>query len=668
MFKKILIANRGEIACRIIRTCKRLGIATVAVYSDADATALHVRLADEAVGIGPAPAAQSYLVIERIVAAAKESGAEAVHPGFGFLSENAKFVEALDAAGIVFIGPPVKAMAAMGDKITSKKLAAAAKVSTVPGHPDAIDDEATAVKVAKEIGYPVMIKASAAGGGKGMRIARNEAEAKEGLRSARNEARSSFGDERVFIEKYIEEPRHIEIQVLADKHGRTLHLGERECSIQRRHQKVVEEAPSPFLDAKTRAAMGAQAVALAEAVDYVSAGTVEFIVDKNKNFYFLEMNTRIQVEHPVTELITGLDIVEWMIRVAAGEPLDFKQKDVKLDGWAVETRVYAEDPLRDFMPSIGRLVRYRPPVAPEDGEITVRVDSGVEEGSEISMFYDPMIAKLVTHAPGRLQAIDAMQAALDAYGIRGINHNVAFLSAVMTNERFRAGELSTNFIAEEFPDGFQGSGMSAETREILIAVAAILQQRRALQAATISGQMDGAPDFDPGKPADWVVMLGQEAHPRTVVAVDGAYRVAGEARELLIECEGRAYDLVLPCFIDGRPVTVQVDRRGPALRLGYAGAEIEALVLTPLAAKLAARMPVKEPPDLSRYLLSPMPGLLMSLAVEEGQQVKAGEELAVVEAMKMENVLRAERDGTVAKIHAAPGASLAVDQAILEFE
>ncbi|HMA16742.1 MAG TPA: acetyl/propionyl/methylcrotonyl-CoA carboxylase subunit alpha [Kiloniellaceae bacterium] len=668
MFKKILIANRGEIACRIIRTCKRMGIATVAVYSDADATALHVRLADEAVGIGPAPAAQSYLVIEKIVAAAKESGAEAVHPGFGFLSENAKFVEALDAAGIVFIGPPVKAMAAMGDKITSKKLAAAAKVSTVPGHPDAIDDEATAVKVAGEIGYPVMIKASAGGGGKGMRIARNEAEAKEGLRSARNEARSSFGDERVFIEKYIEEPRHIEIQVLADKHGRTLHLGERECSIQRRHQKVVEEAPSPFLDAKTRAAMGAQAVALAEAVDYVSAGTVEFIVDKNKNFYFLEMNTRIQVEHPVTELITGLDIVEWMIRVAAGEPLDFKQKDVKLDGWAVETRVYAEDPLRDFMPSIGRLVRYRPPVAPEDGEITVRVDSGVEEGSEISMFYDPMIAKLVTHAPGRLQAIDAMQAALDAYGIRGINHNVAFLSAVMTNERFRAGELSTNFIAEEFPDGFQGAAMDAETREILIAVAAILQQRRAIQAATISGQMDGAPDFDPGKPADWVVMLGQEAHPRTVVAVDGAYRVAGEARELLIECEGRAYDLVLPCFIDGRPVTVQVDRRGPALRLGYAGAEIEALVLTPLAAKLAARMPVKEPPDLSRYLLSPMPGLLMSLAVEEGQQVKAGEELAVVEAMKMENVLRAERDGTVAKIHAAPGASLAVDQAILEFE
>ena len=668
MFKKILIANRGEIACRIIRTCKRLGIATVAVYSDADAAALHVRLADEAVAIGPAPAAQSYLVIDRIVAAAKQSGAEAVHPGFGFLSENPKFVEALDAAGIVFIGPPVKAMAAMGDKITSKKLAAEAKVSTVPGHPDAVDDEATAVKVAREIGYPVMIKASAGGGGKGMRIARSEAEVKEGLRSARNEARSSFGDERVFIEKYIEQPRHIEIQVLADKHGNTLHLGERECSIQRRHQKVVEEAPSPFLDAKTRAAMGAQAVALAEAVDYVSAGTVEFIVDKKKNFYFLEMNTRIQVEHPVTELVTGLDLVEWMIRIAAGEKLGFGQKDVKLNGWAVETRVYAEDPLRDFMPSIGRLVRYRTPASPEDASITVRIDSGVEEGSDISMFYDPMIAKLVTHAPDRLRAIDAMQAALDAYAIRGINHNIAFLTSVMTNERFRAGDLSTNFIAEEFPDGFQSSEVTEETLDILIAVAAILQHRRAAREATISGQMDGAPDFDAAKPADWVVMLGQAMHPRQVTPADGAYRVGGGKAELLIETDARLGALVLPCFIDGRPGTLQADRRGPAIRLSHAGADIEALVLTPLAARLAARMPVKEPPDLSRFLLSPMPGLLMSLTVAEGQAVKAGEELAVVEAMKMENVLRAERDGKVAKIHAGPGESLAVDQAILEFE
>ncbi|GAB4237417.1 MAG: acetyl/propionyl/methylcrotonyl-CoA carboxylase subunit alpha [Kiloniellaceae bacterium] len=669
MFKKILIANRGEIACRIIKTCKRLGIRTVAVYSEADATALHVREADEAVAIGPAAATESYLVMDKIIAAAKETGAEAVHPGFGFLSENAKFVEALEAAGLVFIGPPVKAIGAMGDKITSKKLAAEAKVSTVPGHPDAIDDEAEAVKVAGEIGYPVMIKASAGGGGKGMRIARNEVETREGLRSARNEARSSFGDERVFIEKFIEEPRHIEIQVLADTHGNTLYLGERECSIQRRHQKVVEEAPSPFLDAKTREAMGKQAVALAEAVDYVSAGTVEFIVDKDKNFYFLEMNTRIQVEHPVTELITGLDLIEWMIRIAAGEKLSFGQDDVTLSGWAVETRVYAEDPLRDFMPSIGRLVRYRTPGAPEGTDVTVRIDSGVEEGSEISMFYDPMIAKLVTHAPDRERAIDAMQAALDAYCIRGINHNIPFLASVMTNPRFRAGNLSTNFIAEEFPEGFQGSEVTEETLEILIAVAAILEHRRAAKAASISGQMDGGIVFEAARPADWVVMLaGQEAYPRTVTPEDGAFRVTGGKADLLIETDGQLGDFVIPCFIDSRPVTVQADRRGPAIRLSYAGADIEALVLTPLAAKLAQRMPVKEPPDLSRFLLSPMPGLLMSLKVEEGQEVKAGEELAVVEAMKMENVLRAERDGTVAKVHAGPGESLAVDQAILEFE
>ncbi|MEQ8356072.1 MAG: acetyl/propionyl/methylcrotonyl-CoA carboxylase subunit alpha [Kiloniellaceae bacterium] len=669
MFKKILIANRGEIACRIIKTCKRLGIQTVAVYSEADAAALHVRQADEAVAIGPAAAAESYLVMDRIVDAARQTGAEAVHPGFGFLSENASFVEALDAAGLVFIGPPVKAIGAMGDKITSKKLATEAGVSTVPGHPDAIDDAAEAVKVAGEIGYPVMIKASAGGGGKGMRIARGEAEVTDGLRSARNEARSSFGDERVFIEKYIEEPRHIEIQVLADSHGNTLHLGERECSIQRRHQKVVEEAPSPFLDAKTRAAMGKQAVALAAAVDYRSAGTVEFIVDKDKNFYFLEMNTRIQVEHPVTELVTGLDIVEWMIRIAAGETLGFAQKDVKLNGWAVETRVYAEDPLRDFMPSIGRLVRYRPPLSPEDGAATVRVDSGVEEGSEISMFYDPMIAKLVTHAPDRPRAIAAMQAALDAYCIRGINHNVAFLAAVMTNERFQAGDLTTNFIAEEFPDGFQGSEVTQEALDILIAVAAILEQRRAAQAASISGQMDGRLDFGPERAADWVVLLaGQEGHARRVTPRDGAFRVSGGKTELVVETDGRLGDFVIPCVVDGKPLTLQADRRGPAIRLSHAGADIEALVLTPLAAKLAARMPVKAPPDLSAFLLSPMPGLLMSLKVEEGQDVKAGEELAVVEAMKMENVLRAERDGKVAKVHAAPGESLAVDQAILEFE
>ena len=668
MFKKILIANRGEIACRIIRTCKRMGVSTVAVYSAADADALHVRAADEAVAIGPAAAAESYLVIDKIIAAAKETGAEAVHPGFGFLSENATFVEALEKAGLVFIGPPVRAIGAMGDKITSKKLAAEAEVSTVPGHPDAIDDEAEAVRIAGEIGYPVMIKASAGGGGKGMRVAASEAEVRDGLRSARNEARASFGDDRVFIEKFIEEPRHIEIQVLADAHGNTLHLGERECSIQRRHQKVVEEAPSPFLDAETRAAMGAQAVALAEAVDYRSAGTVEFIVDKNKNFYFLEMNTRIQVEHPVTELITGLDLVEWMIRIAAGEPLGFGQADVQMNGWAVETRVYAEDPLRDFLPSIGRLVRYREPQAPEDEALTVRVDTGVEEGSEISMFYDPMIAKLVTHGPDRASAIAAMQAALDAYCIRGINHNVAFLASVMTNPRFREGRLTTNFIAEEYPDGFKGVEADPETTEVLIAVAAILQHRRKEQETAISGQMDGHAEFDPAKPADWVVMLGQEAHARTVTPSLGAFRVSGEVSNHLIETNGRLGDLLLPCFVDGRPVTVQVERRGPALRLGQAGITVEALVLSPQAAALAALMPVKEPPDLSRFLLSPMPGLLISLAVEEGQNVKAGEELAVVEAMKMENILRAERDGRVAKLHAGPGESLAVDQAILEFD
>ncbi len=668
MFKKILIANRGEIACRIIKTCKRLGIRTVAVYSTVDADALHVQNADEAVAIGPAAAAESYLVIDKIIAAARETGAEAVHPGFGFLSENATFVEALDAAGLVFIGPPVKAIGAMGDKITSKKLAAEADVSTVPGHPDAIDDEEEAVKVAGQIGYPVMIKASAGGGGKGMRIAASEAEVREGLRSARNEARSSFGDERVFIEKFIEQPRHIEIQVLADSHGNTLHLGERECSIQRRHQKVVEEAPSPFLDPETRAAMGAQAVALAEAVDYRSAGTVEFIVDKSKNFYFLEMNTRIQVEHPVTELITGLDLVEWMIRIAAGEALSFDQDAVALNGWAVETRVYAEDPLRNFMPSIGRLVHYREPPQPDQGDALVRVDSGVEEGSEISMYYDPMIAKLVTHGPDRAAAIAAMQAALDAYCIRGINNNVAFLASVMTNPRFQGGELSTNFIAEEYPDGFQGVAADPESLDVLIAVAAILQHRRAGQEAAISGRMESVPDYDSQRPADWVVMLGPEAHPRRVTPVEGAYRVSAGERHWLIETDGRVSDLVLPCFLDDLPFTVQIVRRGPALRLEHAGLAIEALVLTPLVADLAAKMPVKEPPDLSRFLISPMPGLLISLAVEEGQSVKAGEELAVVEAMKMENILRAERDGRVAKVHAGPGESLAVDQAILEFD
>ncbi len=664
MFKKILIANRGEIACRVIKTARRLGIGTVAVYSEADAGALHVEMADEAVAIGPAPAAESYLVIDKILAACKETGAEAVHPGFGFLSENSGFVKALDKAGIVFIGPPTKAIAAMGDKIESKRLAAAADVSTVPGHMDLIEDAEQAVEISRQIGYPVMIKASAGGGGKGMRIAHDDEEAREGFRSARNEAKSSFADDRVFIEKFIEEPRHIEIQVLADAHGTTLHLGERECSIQRRHQKVIEEAPSPFLDEETRAAMGAQAVALAEAVDYRSAGTVEFIVDKDRNFYFLEMNTRIQVEHPVTELITGLDIVEWMIRVAAGEKLGFAQKDVKLNGWAVEARVYAEDPVRGFMPSIGRLVRYAEPKVASDDDLTVRIDSGVIEGSEISMFYDPMIAKLVVHGPDRAAAIDGLLAALDGFYIRGISHNIGFLSAILAHERFRAGRLTTNFIAEEYADGFGGLTLTSEHEAFLVALAAVVQRISSAREASISGQMvDGS-----GAPGDdWMVVENRQSRPVSVTERKGSYRVKSDLGRSLIEVHWQPGEPLLHAWIDGKPFTVQVDRQGSWWRLSHGGAQIYAQVLTARVAELAARMPKKEPPDLSRFLLSPMPGLLVSLAVESGAEVKAGQELAVVEAMKMENVLRAERDGTVAKIHAEPGASLAVDQVILEF-
>ena len=640
-----------------------MGIETVAVFSEADRGALHVELADEAVPIGPPASSESYLVIDKIVEACRKTGAQAVHPGFGFLAENAAFVEALEAAGIVFIGPPTGAISAMGDKIESKRLAVQAKVNTVPGHMDLIEDEAEAAKIAKKVGYPVMIKASAGGGGKGMRIAHNDAEAREGFRSARNEARSSFGDERIFIEKFIEQPRHIEIQVLADSHGKILSLGERECSIQRRHQKVIEEAPSPLLDAKTRKAMGEQAIALARAVDYRSAGTVEFIADNKKNFYFLEMNTRIQVEHPVTELVTGLDIVEWMIRIAAGEKLPFTQGQIKLNGWALEARVYAEDPLRNFMPSIGRLVRYR---EPELGP-SLRIDSGVTEGSEISMYYDPMIAKVVTHAKTREAAIDEMSAALDKFTVRGINHNMGFLTAIMAKERFRKGRLTTNFIAEEFPDGFHGAAAPEGVRETMIAVAAVLQHRLAERTAAAGG----AP-----APEGWVVDLKGESHALQIEARDGAYRVTGpgkgkgkgKSKAQVIECDWLAGDLLFEGRIDGRPFSVQVERRGPHFILNHGGAALEALVLRPHVAELAARMPVKAPPDLSRYLLSPMPGLLIKVAVEAGQEVKAGEELAVVEAMKMENILRAERDGTVAKVHAEAGASLAVDQAILEFE
>ena len=667
VFDKILIANRGEIACRIARSAERMGIETVAVYSDADAGALHVEMADEAVHIGPPAAAESYLVMDRIVAACRETGAQAVHPGFGFLSENAAFVEALDAAGIAFIGPPRGAIAAMGDKITSKKLADEAGVSTVPGHMGLIADAEEAVKIAGEIGYPVMIKASAGGGGKGMRVAASEDEAREGFRSAQNEARASFGDERIFIEKFIEEPRHIEIQVLADGHGNVVHLGERECSIQRRHQKVIEEAPSPFLDAETRAAMGAQAVALAKAVDYTSAGTVEFIVDKNRGFYFLEMNTRIQVEHPVTEMITGLDLVEWMIRIAAGEALDFAQDDVALNGWAIESRVYAEDPTRNFMPSIGRLVRYTAPDEASAGaqKTAVRVDSGVTEGSEISIYYDPMIAKLVTYAPSRAAAIEEMRAALDAFYIRGVTHNMAFLAAVMAHPRFRDGRLSTNFIAEEFPDGFQGRDLDVQEQSRLAAVAAIVQHRQGEREAIISGQLDGHGAV-PG--SDWVVLSGDAGHDFRLEETEAGFRVTDGGSDLTVETEWRLGEPLFRALVAGEPMTVQVDRRGPSWRLTHGGASVEMLVLRPRVAELAARMPKKEPPDLSKYLLSPMPGLLVSVSVEVGQEIKAGEELAVVEAMKMENVLRAERDGVVAHVHAAAGDSLAVDQAIIEFD
>ncbi len=659
MFKKILIANRGEIACRVMRTAKRMGIKTVAVYSDADADALHVREADESVRIGPPPARESYLEIERIVEACRTTGAEAVHPGYGFLSENSAFAEALSKAGIVFIGPERRAIAAMGDKIQSKKLARDAGVSTVPGHLDVIPDAQTAVKIAHDVGYPVMLKASAGGGGKGMRIARSDAEVRDGFRSATNEARSSFGDERVFIEKYIEEPRHIEIQVLGDAHGHVIHLGERECSIQRRHQKVIEEAPSPFLDAKTRAAMGAQAVALAKAVDYRSAGTVEFIVDKHRNFYFLEMNTRLQVEHPVTELVTGLDLVEWMIRIAAGETLPYRQEDIRLDGSAIEARIYAEDPFRNFLPSIGRLVRYLPP----DGE-GIRVDTGVFEGAEISVYYDPMIAKLVGYGGSRPEAIDRLGGALDAFVIRGLSHNIPFLAALLKKERFSEGRLSTNFIAEEFPGGFAGIELSAIAVEEAIAIAGAVQQINAEREAAISGQLAGR-----GRPVthDWVVAIGEA---RNAIAT----RREGDA--IIIEQESRRRGVAtdwrpgMPLFrgtIDGAPVIAQIDRDGIGFRLTRGGATLAIKVLPPRAAELLAQMPAKQAPDLSRYLLSPMPGLLVSLAVGEGQEVKVGEELAVVEAMKMENVLRAERDGKVKAIRAKAGDSLAVDQVILEF-
>jgi propionyl-CoA carboxylase alpha chain len=661
MFKKILIANRGEIACRVIKSAKKMGIATVAVYSEADADALHVRMADEAVFIGPPAAAESYLKADKIIEACKQTGAEAVHPGYGFLSEKTDFAEALEKAGIVFIGPNKEAIAAMGDKIESKKLAAKANVNTVPGHIGVIPDSTEAVKIAQEIGYPVMIKASAGGGGKGMRVAYNDAEVSEGFKSAQNEARSSFADDRVFIEKFVEEPRHIEIQVLGDSHGNVIYLGERECSIQRRHQKVIEEAPSPFLDAATRKAMGEQAVALSQAVKYRSAGTVEFIVDKDKNFYFLEMNTRLQVEHPVTELITGIDLVEQMIRVAAGEKLPLTQDEVTLKGWAVESRVYAEDPLRGFLPSIGRLTRYVPPAETE----TVRVDTGIYEGSEISMFYDPMIAKLVTYGETRTEAIAAMRQALDEYYIRGINHNISFLSAIMNHPRFIKGAMTTGFIAEEYPDGFEGGVLSADGRSTLIAVATMMNSMEAGRAGQISGKMS---EDGPSYGNDWVVHIEGEDVPVSFGLTQDGCQVLVDGSLLPIETDWTPGKPVVRGKVGGRTVAVEVDRLQEGYTLTHDGVSIPVVVRSPRAAQLAKLMPEKVAPDTSKLLLCPMPGLVVSIDVAEGDEIKAGQSLAVVEAMKMENILRAERDGVVSAIKVKAGDSLAVDDIIMEFE
>jgi propionyl-CoA carboxylase alpha chain len=660
VFEKILIANRGEIACRVIRTAKKMGIATVAVYSDADRDALHVKMADEAVHIGPAASAESYLIGEHIIAACQQTGAQAVHPGYGFLSENAAFAEALAVAGITFIGPLPHAITSMGDKITSKKIAEKAGVSVVPGFTGVIEDADHAVKISQDIGYPVMLKASAGGGGKGMRVVWDDDDCRNGFERAANEAQSSFGDARVFAEKYIEEPRHIEIQVLADGHGNVIYLGERECSIQRRHQKVIEEAPSPFLDEETRQAMGEQSCKLAKAVDYQSAGTVEFIVDRDRNFYFLEMNTRLQVEHPVTELVTGLDLVELMLRIAAGEKLPLTQKDVTLNGWALEARVYAEDPFRNFMPSIGRLTRYAEPSSLDN----VRVDTGIVEGSEVSMYYDPMIAKLCTWGSDRQAAIDTMGQALDEYYIRGVSHNINFLNAVIAHPRFAEGRLSTNFIADEYPDGFYAGDVPTGDPLRCVAVAAVIHAILTGRASQLSGRLVD----DTGIPNDWVVVVDGEHHPITVTRTSGSWEV------LTAQITQRVVTSWVPCDamfhgeINGVALTFQLDGNGNDYRLSHRGTENSVLVLRPGAAVLLRRMPEKAPPDLSKFLLAPMPGLLVKLAATAGDEVKAGEELAVVEAMKMENSLRAAQDGVVKTVMVEAGASLAVDEAIMEFE
>jgi propionyl-CoA carboxylase alpha chain len=671
MFKKILIANRGEIACRVIKTARKMGIKTVAVYSDADRDALHVDMADEAVHLGPPPAAQSYLLIDKIVEACKQTGAEAVHPGYGFLSEREAFPIALEKAGVVFIGPNPKAIAAMGDKIESKKAAAKAKVSTVPGYMGEIDDEKHAVKIAEEIGYPVMMKASAGGGGKGMRIAFSRKEVEEGFPLAKSEAKASFGDDRMFIEKFIVDPRHIEIQLIGDKHGNVIYLGERECSIQRRNQKVIEEAPSPLLDEKTRRAMGEQAVALAKAVGYDSAGTVEFVAGQDRSFYFLEMNTRLQVEHPVTELITGVDLVELMIRSAAGEKLPFKQSDVKLNGWAVESRVYAEDPFRNFLPSIGRLVKYRPPEEGTQDGITVRNDTGVEEGGEISMFYDPMIAKLVTHGPTRIAAIDAQAEALDAFYIDGIQHNVPFVSALMHHPRWRDGRLSTGFISEEYPEGFKPRAPEGDERAVLVAVAAAIDHLNNLRRREISHQMDpGTVTFAKRR----VVDIAGARQTIEVGGTDGRLLsvsfLAGEGeveKTLAVSSGWVPGEPVWHGEVGGSSVAVQVRPILNGATLSYRGIQARVYVYTEREAELASLMPVKAAADMSKFLLCPMPGLVKAIHTSEGAEVKAGDALAVVEAMKMENILRAERDGTVKKVNAKAGDSLAVDAIILEF-
>ncbi len=665
MFKKILIANRGEIACRVIKTARKMGIQTVAIYSDADRNALHVKMADEAVHIGPAPANQSYIVIDKVMDAIRQTGAEAVHPGYGFLSENPKFAEALAEASVAFIGPPKGAIEAMGDKITSKKLAQEANVSTVPGYMGLIEDADEAVKISNEIGYPVMIKASAGGGGKGMRIAWNDDEAREGFQSSKNEAASSFGDDRIFIEKFVTQPRHIEIQVLADGHGNAVYLHERECSIQRRNQKVIEEAPSPFLDEATRKAMGEQSVALAQAVGYTSAGTVEFIVDGDRNFYFLEMNTRLQVEHPVTELITGVDLVEQMIRVAAGEKLPFEQKDLKINGWAMESRLYAEDPYRGFLPSIGRLTRYRPPVEEATPTRTVRNDTGVFEGGEISMYYDPMIAKLCTWAPDRAKAIEEMRLALDGFELEGIGHNLPFLAAVYDHPKFTSGNMTTAFIEEEYPEGFDGVTLPDEACIRVAAAAAAMHRVAEIRRARISGRMD---NHERHVGEDWVVSLQGQSHDVVITADRAGADVRINGRTLRVESDWTPGDPLARLTVDGDPLVLKVGKISGGFRVRYRGTDLKVHVRTPRQAELAALMPEKLPPDTSKFLLCPMPGLIVKVNVTAGDEIQEGQALCTVEAMKMENILRAERKGVIKKVNADAGDSLAVDDVIMEFE